>query len=1578
MSDTLAALQSQKSGIESQIAGWQQILAQPGASASYRMHAEMEIGSLQQQINNINQQILQFQSQLAAAEAARIAAELEAQRRADEAGAAAAAAAAAQQAAAQTAAQQAAAASAVAAAQLQLQQQQQAAAQAAAAALAAAQAQQANATTYAQQQAAAQALAAAQQAQQQQQQAVAAQQAAAQALAAAQASGNAAALAAAQQQQQQAAILAQQAAAATSLQQVQVANQQAQTAQQGLSNLQGEYSGLSTALGGTWGKTPQTLAQATVDPSIIKYTVTTKEGVTRQATPEESAQIVKMAVQELTPQQKISYEAEVQRIEGSGGGTVQEKLITAQQTSQQQYAQSKQFDGEAALAKAQTQAIQAAQKEYGIAPSQFVEGSATRTIQPVEVLKTGSQPAMVQVAPEQKVDKQSAEILKNDYVEVRKGEYLSNSEWAHLSKADQELVVSKGVVALQDKLTFPILSSDKLVTTVTGEKAVEVGDKDLILLSDYGKLSAKEQKIIMDKGFNGLDEWYKTEDAKVDAAIKAEKNSVQSRIDELLAKKAEFEGKSLVDRYGEILNTSSTGEQFMQKVLSFGQVKTENFDKDQVELDYLIAKKTALDKGENLSVDEKTYKDMVFGKQQTAADLGMQFVPFEYFRPERMKELEWWEAIVYPMLDVATLIPVVGLAAKGGSAALKGAKAVSKIASLGGKSAVTFAAKDAEVMLAKATAKTAAIREIEGAVGKALQEATDPAVKNTLREALKPAAKDVALAEKELAQITKNVDELSKLSKVADGVSDAEIAAKTKTFKTLQRVEQESFAGARRIAAPADIAQSAVVGRTTVANWDDLSPEQRVIGLTLAALPLGIPGKALNVLENVLDPFKIPEKAVVARATRKLPTTPEEWAKFKPEGGKIYAEASGGTTRMIIDEGIGTPEQARQAVASLQKQITEGAEKATAEYGTMTVTKKGTGLQTVVGKTAVSATPMGEIFKEGTGAFGKKTNLEKFLSESGVDVEIKGKPIEYINPISGVKETVESTVGTKQGVTVMGKEGGQYVGTELFPKFSEQAAFGASGKIKSGLLIGVPEVSKLDPKLAKMKMKDMEEAAIKTFNEGKTPGQIVEGFKQYKQFMENENVITGGTQEMRAQNLRSRLADKLNLNSGEYYTRTKQGKVELFQMYIEGGRMTPYTLSELYQLKGKALRNSLEDMFFGLTDTVDRFKTGRLFEGEDLLTKESQVAKMFDEFDEGARTGKYKPDEVTRLKKEAMDKLRRDSSPTIPREELRKQIIAEAVRVKREGAPESPSDRAQRILDEGRQRVDTRSEGRDILGNRVERPVRTEGVDIMGNRVGTSRMEQLRTEAPRVETPRTEMPRTEVPRTETPRTETPRIETPRVEAPRTDTPRIETPRTDILRLETPRVEAPRTEAPRIETPRIETPRVETPRTETPRIETPRVDTPRTPVDRTPPPRIDTPVIRTPRVPTDRIPPPRITIKTDKVRYEDLTAAQLEGAVAWRQGFVYKLIFKPFGQKDVINTKEPIPGVKYHEGLGSAAKSIVVTHGEIPANIKRDMGIVDIDISRAKEGGKQPTLKFKPDSKQKTSYSGIVTTNDTGV
>ena len=134
------------------------------------------------------------------------------------------------------------------------------------------------------------------------------------------------------------------------------------------------------------------------------------------------------------------------------------------------------------------------------------------------------------------------------------------------------------------------------------------------------------------------------------------------------------------------------------------------------------------------------------------------------------------------------------------------------------------------------------------------------------------------------------------------------------------------------------------------------------------------------------------------------------------------------------------------------------------------------------------------------------------------------------------------------------------------------------------------------------------------------------------------------------------------------------------------------------------------------------------------------------------------------------------------------------------------------------------------------------------------------------------------------------------------------------------------------------------------------------------------------VPVKESVPPRIDksqIKTiiSKIESESgkktkVTGKQLEGAVAWKQGMFYRMHYPPFGAEDKLVTREPIPGVRYEEGIGSAAKSAVTLYGEVPQNIKLDMGIVDIGIGRADKTGK-PKLKFKADPKQKTKYSGYV-------
>jgi len=103
-------------------------------------------------------------------------------------------------------------------------------------------------------------------------------------------------------------------------------------------------------------------------------------------------------------------------------------------------------------------------------------------------------------------------------------------------------------------------------------------------------------------------------------------------------------------------------------------------------------------------------------------------------------------------------------------------------------------------------------------------------------------------------------------------------------------------------------------------------------------------------------------------------------------------------------------------------------------------------------------------------------------------------------------------------------------------------------------------------------------------------------------------------------------------------------------------------------------------------------------------------------------------------------------------------------------------------------------------------------------------------------------------------------------------------------------------------------------------------------------------------------------------YARLSVFQKQGAVAWKQGFIYKLIYPPYGQNDVINSKKPIPGVRVVSGAKSAYESIIKTRGaesQLPSRITRDMGIMDIEISTPGGGRGKPKLRFKKDARQRT-------------
>ena len=572
---------------------------------------------------------------------------------------------------------------------------------------------------------------------------------------------------------------------------------------------------------------------------------------------------------------------------------------------------------------------------------------------------------------------------------------------------------------------------------------------------------------------------------------------------------------------------------------------------------------------------------------------------------ENWGHLSLWQKIVYPALDVVTLIPIVGEVAKGVEIATKGLSVGAEIASLGGRDAVDIAAKNAATALDSAVEKRAAQQALFNvATDKAATE-TNEAMKSVYQAAAKNAKQDLDLVEKELPDLTKQTANLQKLSAAAKD-ADVSTSAGAKVYQAAEKIEslpertqvglkigninaQTSLANVVQKGGGAAI--SVVGATTTIKDWKDLSPVQRVAGIVMSALPLGAFGKAKNLAEDVANPYKIPLKAIAER-----PASGE----IRP--GEIFEEgggAAGGTTRLVIDPSA-PPEQARDAMASLMRQLHETGGTAKVEYAGHEITLKGTDFQkTVGGNVSFSGTPMGEIFKEGTGAFGTKTRLESYLTKVNAALDTD-KPItieakyKVKNPDTGEMEEKTVTTNVTPGVTVKGKEGGMYYGQTLYNKFSHQAAYGATGHTDAGVILHDAGIEGLPRKLAGEKLGQMQQDAYKLFNGTHDVNQEVESFKHYKIFAEGENVVTNGSQLTRVQNLRSILADKLGQTKGEYFTRDSKGKIELFQMYLEGGRTTPYTLKELYQLKGNALKNALADIGTGLKNKLDELRARNL------------------------------------------------------------------------------------------------------------------------------------------------------------------------------------------------------------------------------------------------------------------------------------------------------------------------------------------------------------------------------------------------
>lgn len=129
--------------------------------------------------------------------------------------------------------------------------------------------------------------------------------------------------------------------------------------------------------------------------------------------------------------------------------------------------------------------------------------------------------------------------------------------------------------------------------------------------------------------------------------------------------------------------------------------------------------------------------------------------------------------------------------------------------------------------------------------------------------------------------------------------------------------------------------------------------------------------------------------------------------------------------------------------------------------------------------------------------------------------------------------------------------------------------------------------------------------------------------------------------------------------------------------------------------------------------------------------------------------------------------------------------------------------------------------------------------------------------------------------------------------------------------------------------------------------------------------------------TRLITPPRTKIKLTSpitVTLPDgskhtLTPEEIAGVVGWKQGFIYRAIWPPYGENNVTHSRKPILGIPYYKGAESAYRSIIRRGGKLPPTIARDMGIMDVIIESSRYG--KPRLIFKPDVEQKTRVTGKV-------
>jgi ADP-ribose pyrophosphatase YjhB (NUDIX family) len=1439
---------------------------------------------------------------------------------------------------------------------------------------------------------------------------------------------------------------------------------------------------------------------------------------------------------------------------------------------------------------------------------------------------------MVQVAPEQKVDKVSAEVLKNDYVEVRKGEYLSNSEWAHLSKADQELVTKEGLVAFQDinKLPFTdsyfgspvapvevakvVVSPSKIVMTTTNQRAVELDNGELMLLSMFNDMPPEEQRVAMAKGVSGLNAWYKEQVGKPltpKQQQELQKNAGTEYIKTVTGEFAPSTGVEMAEVYvvtgkGEMIKKSAlekmderyktilvqNGYDAYDKALNMEFVKIPTVDgKEQLiknadfyalppSQQYILLNKGFDGLDQFIAEEEKALEGYSYKNEDGTSDIdillalrvggerGKQAVENLYSakqieevtkgqivsvdmdkitKPHNFNEFregasEWLflasEVIANPTAIQKTASKIsefVGDLPKTAVEILPQLKVITDTVSEIDKSKNAYIDEwqkqnpkeakiietkraEAEKVLGDVNAfgknvgvyagyvgqivKTAfnetggalailadetplgqaakfggsAVRVIGGATtggielvgvvpatligaaisvgsdvalsqigkGKTAEKATQDGIETTMGLVLglgsffasrpQMMAKD---PEFEITYTAAMVLSPEKIIKVGDYLKTAvdprvsnweaislnidvarpKPARGMSTFELTQRVDESI----KQIVKQADAAVPELL-RT----GHDVVIKDPVSGKTVAHLS-GIervsptvmfsssPGKFSEIKEMLNNEGKYDAKYVASEMIRnKLPGWEKalgmEFNAPQPNATFLAGAHMAGTEigNPVIKAKIFSPKDYRSVPAEVLKLSYEGKVESAKqlladmnnngllEPGIYPIPKwygKGSGtvefemvdtqvykpIQNVpwwakdkTSNTAITYTksPMRSVTlsdMQRSDVFNKFK--EKFKVELMVDAatgnykvarlneSYKGKtefsPEQAANKV-GVKVAPQLEIGQKVPIVWMISENAIAEGRGIpsLTNMYKAEAFGALTELRKGSPIGgLKEVRETTSDIAEGMITDAQFKSVAAVTT-ESPG-WAKGSRDSMVAGANKLVAEGKLETWARERGTALVLDK---KTGKiFYTRSKGERLGSPGGGLESGETAIAALAR--EMKEETGLTAIKAQRIGRVkdpNPIISDKTGDpVFMGGKLMYNNHHAYMVLVEDVSKAKLGSDLIESSLKTVKDARKpSLLRNNQLEPYSEKILEKVTDKQIddfingktglSISSIKASSKPVTYKTPVPTKKGMPVETIGEA-EVKIKRYVKPKTP--FDVAKDIKATSKYSSIVVEKVPVE----------------------KILGERIAAERISTEKM--PYESMMFEKTPSERTPAEKTPTEKTPVEKTPTEKTPMEKTP-VE-------KTPAEKTPAEK--TPFERIPFEPVPKTPPPKTVIKTSKLKFEDLTSKQLEGAIAWKQGFIYKLWTPPYGQSDIINTKEPIPGVKYYDGPGSAAKSIVVKYGEIPQHVKRDMGVVDIDVFRSKEGGKPPTMKFKPDSKQKTKYSGIVSVSskDTG-